>query len=184
MTDDDFNIMGVDPSLSATGLFFTAHDRGETIKTRPKDGDRRLVDIAGTLESMLAFWVPTFCVLEDLPISARAAGKTGMAHGVIREAILAEGLDYVTLPPATLKKAAVGSGRAEKGDMIDGYRAAYPGVQIDDDNQADAAWLAECGRALLGLPHKLAHPQSLDKYIDKLPGEIRTFREGVLASRS
>lgn len=172
MNSVDMNIMGIDPSLSATGVYVDEFSKAWTIKTKPKDGDRRLVHIAGDIENAIRFYQPNFYMLEDLPISARAAGKTGMAHGVIREAILAEGGDYVTLPPATLKKAAVGNGRAEKADMINGYAAAYPDTPIGDDNQADAAWLAECGKALLGLPDKLACPEALDKYRDRVPTHI------------
>lgn len=164
-------ILGIDPSLSASGYFDALRNEAATIKTKPARKDWRLLDIAGQLSDLLreTLTLVPLAVLEDLPISARAAGKTGMAHGVIRKVLLAEGIEYVTLPPATLKKAATGSGRAEKSDMINSYNKAYPDVVITDDNQADAAWLAECGKALLGLPNKLAHPESLDKYRDRVP---------------
>jgi len=167
-------IWGVDPSLSATGIFNANSGEAETIKTKLARGDYRLNDIAGRLDDLIAYWLgPSFFVLEDLPISARAAGKTGMAHGVIRATILDNGYEYITLPPATLKKAATGNGRAEKADMINGYAEAYPNIPIADDNQADAAWLAECGKAFLGVDHRLKCPEALDKYMDRVPMSLR-----------
>lgn len=176
-------IIGIDPSVTATGLFETASGRAQTIKTKAARGDARLHDISNALLNFLARCERyiTLAVLEDLPISARAAGKTGMAHGVIRERLISMHIDYITLPPATLKKAAVGSGKADKADMIEGYRAAYPDVTVTDDNQADAAWLAECGRAFLGMPHNLAAPEALDKYVDRLPDSIKNLRLEVAA---
>lgn len=162
-------IIGIDPSLTATGVYLDDCREAFTIKTKSKDGDRRLVQIRDMVDAIVLNRSHSLYVLEDLPISARAAGKTGMAHGVIRERILWYEDQYITLPPATLKKAAVGNGKAEKAAMIEGYRAAYPDVTITDDNQADAAWLAECGKALVGLPNKLACPEALDKYKDKVP---------------
>lgn len=162
-------IVGIDPSLTATGVYTDDNRKAFTIKTQASVGDRRLVHIRETIRLAMEWRRRPFVVMEDLPISARAAGKTGMAHGVIREVLQGLGCKYITLPPATLKKAAVGNGKAEKAAMIDGYRAAYPDVTITDDNQADAAWLAECGKALAGLPNKLACPEALDKYRDKVP---------------
>lgn len=173
---------GIDPSLNGSGLFWGPTGAGTTIKGYSHQGDARLLKIEAEVSLYLNTHRP-FVMIEDLPISARAGGITGMVQGVVRAAMMRRGIEYLAIPAATLKKAATNNGRAEKADMINGYRDAYPEARISDDNQADAAWLAECGKALLGLPHKLACPLALNKYVDKLPPVAAGIREEVLASR-
>lgn len=170
---------GIDPSLNGTGLYWAGLQMGETIKLTAKIGDMRLDLINSKVADYLGNY--EFVVIEDLPINAMGAGITGMVQGVVRLALLRAGVEYLGIPAATLKKAATNSGRADKAMMIAGYAEAYPEAMIADDNQADAAWLAECGKALLGLDHKLKCPAALDRYIPKLPPRVAAERERNLA---
>lgn len=52
---------------------------------------------------------------------------------------------YVAVSPASLKKWAAGHGHAKKPAMIAAARERCPGVEIKDDNQADAILLALWG---------------------------------------
>lgn len=45
----------------------------------------------------------------------------------------------------TLKKYATGNGRAAKGDMLKAAKEAYPAVEFEDDNHADAMLIAHWG---------------------------------------
>lgn len=154
----DLTVIGLDLSLTATGIAYT-DGTTVTIKTRPKEGDRRLLDIAeavrwavgegaGPLGSDVR---PTLAVLEDLPKHAMAAGITGMVHGVARAVLLDAGVPYALLAPATLKAFATGRGAGDKTPMV---MAAYKraGIEFADDNQCDAWWLRAAGLNWLGAP--------------------------------
>lgn len=159
-------VIGLDLSLTATGMV-RADGTGLTIKTKLKDGDRRLEQIYNAIAVQAQ--AGGLAVLEDLPYSARQAGVTGMVQGVARLALLSLGVRYAFLSPATLKKFATGNGRADKVDMAAAFLKHHgnkfatvgtaqfvAGVQLTDDNQVDAAWLRLAGRTRLGLEPLLA----------------------------
>lgn len=139
-------VIGIDPSLAATGV---ATETGAwTITTKAGDA-ARLQHIYQRINATLASaWGDGLAVVEDLPTHAHGAGLTGMAQGVIRLAIINNGMPYITVPAATLKKYATGKGNATKADM----RMAWfqrAGDDVRDDNQVDALWLRQIGLALL-----------------------------------
>lgn len=154
-------IIGVDPSLTATGIAYRSGDLATIPDSRAKADDRRLESIFTALRDIEA----DFAVIEDLPTHAQGAGKTGMAQGAVRIALLLAGVPYVTVTPAGLKTYATGKGNATKADM----RMAWyqrTGQDIRDDNQVDAAWLRALGldhakHALFALPAK--NRTALDK---------------------
>jgi Holliday junction resolvasome RuvABC endonuclease subunit len=110
---------------------------------------------------------PDLVMLEDLPTHAQGAGKTGMAQGVVRLALVLGGIKYVLVTPASVKKFATGSGNATKPDMrMEIFKRT--GTDIRDDNQVDAWWLRQMGlqhlgECDLGLPKK--HLSALDAVI-------------------
>jgi Holliday junction resolvasome RuvABC endonuclease subunit len=59
---------------------------------------------------------------------------------------------YLAVHSATIKLASTGSGRADKGVMMAAARTKYPGIDIIDDNHADALCLLEYVRAQLEDP--------------------------------
>lgn len=137
-------VLGLDLSLTATGVCLT-DGTTLTLKTRQKDGDRRLVVIADALTSMIGDGSTVdLAVVEDLPKHAMAAGITGMVHGVARAVLLRAGIPYALVVPATLKAFATGKGAGDKTPMA---MAAYKraGVEFGDDNQCDAWWLRAAG---------------------------------------
>lgn len=144
-------VLGLDLSLTATGVCLT-DGHTLTIKTRQKDGDRRLVHIADALTSMIGDGSSVdLAVVEDLPKHAMAAGITGMVHGVARAVLLRAGIPYALVVPATLKAFATGKGAGDKTPMV---MAAYKraGVEFGDDNQCDAWWLRAAGLDWYGQP--------------------------------
>lgn len=170
---NDANIVGLDLSLAATGVSI-CDGRLYTIKPK-KVGDRRLAEIAGTLQGfLLPMLGDPIVVMEDVPFGLRnaAAGALGMLHGAVRLALISDGVPYITVPPATLKTYATGRGNAQKADLrMELYRRTE--VDIRDDNQVDAAWLRLLGLDLLGRPEielPKVHRRALDKLV--IPQEV------------
>ncbi|MFD9212058.1 hypothetical protein ACFVY9_02860 [Streptomyces sp. NPDC059544] len=146
-------VIGLDLSLTSTGV---ALPDGTTyrIKTRDKDGDRRLLHIRDSIRDDLAEWQPHLAVIEDLPKHAMAAGITAKVHGAVLPELLDAGVPYAYIVPATLKSYACDNGRAEKADMT---AAAYlaDGAEFADDkggDQCDAWWLRAAGHDWAGEP--------------------------------
>lgn len=147
-------VVGIDPSLTATGL--AAPGGCITITTRAGD-PKRLQVIHDTV--FAAVDGADLAVIEDLPTHAHGAGLTGMAQGVIRLACIRADVPFATVPAATLKKFATGSGNAGKADMrMELYKRT--GLDLRDDNQVDAFWLRQAGLHLTGHPDAVALPKT------------------------
>lgn len=168
-------VLGLDPSLTATGVALPDGDL-ETIRPGPAElGDHRLLHLHEALVDRLDRQPrPTLAVVEDLPLHARAAGLVGMAQGVIRLVLVAWGVPTVAVPPATLKVYATGSGRATKADMrVELLKRT--GLDVRDDNQVDAAWLRLLGLDLAGHP-ELDLPKTHRRALAKLPAIEEVIR--------
>ncbi|MEU3447207.1 hypothetical protein AB0H29_08250 [Streptomyces thermolilacinus] len=146
-------VIGLDLSLTSTGV---ALPDGTTyrIKTRDKDGDRRLLHIRADIREDLAEHRPHLVVIEDLPRHALGAGVTAMVHGVVRAELADASVPYALVVPATLKAFACDNGRAEKAELA---AAAYlaAGVEFGSDpggDQCDAWWLRAAGHDWAGQP--------------------------------
>lgn len=157
-------VIGIDPSLTGTGI--TIGDTRLTVHTDSSEPDgARLARIYGTVVASCDIST-RLAIIEDLPTHGMGAGKTGMAQGVVRLALHAAHVPYVSVPPATLKKYATGSGNAGKADMrMALYQRA--GLDLRDDNQADAYWLMALGYQLLDQP-LIAVPAAQVKALAKL----------------
>lgn len=143
-------VIGLDLSITATGIAL-ADGQLLTVGGPAAMGDRRLVDIAARIDDAVQEHWPHLVVIEDLPTHAHGAGITGMVHGVARLTLLRRHIPYALVIPSTLKKYATGNGGASKSDMrMALYQRA--GLDIRDDNQADAAWLRAAGLDHLGEP--------------------------------
>ena len=140
-----------------------------TIRTDDLTGDQRLVRIHDRVTDLCDG--ARLAVIEDLPAHAMAAGKTGMAQGVVRLALLLARAQIITVTPATLKKYATGSGNATKSDM---RMALYQrtGLDLRDDNQVDAWWLRAIGCDLAAEPI-VSLPAGQRSALAKLPNPVR-----------
>jgi Holliday junction resolvasome RuvABC endonuclease subunit len=148
-------VLGLDLSLTATGIATWDGQPLSTLRTVAAEGDKRLRRIMVTVRAEAYDHVADepieLAVIEDLPTHAHSAGITGMVHGAVRVALMERGVPYALVPPATLKKYATGRGNATKPDM---RMALYQrtGLDIRDDNQVDAWWLRAAGLDHLGHP--------------------------------
>jgi Holliday junction resolvasome RuvABC endonuclease subunit len=153
-----FRVIGLDLSLTSTGV---ALPDGTTyrIKTRDKDGDRRLLHIRNNIRAALAEHRPHLAVVEDLPKHAMAAGLTAKVHGPVVCELLDAGVPYAYVVPATLKKFATDNGNATKRQMADAAYLAdgaeFPGdlnARGEGGDMCDAWWLRAAGHDWAGVP--------------------------------
>jgi Holliday junction resolvasome RuvABC endonuclease subunit len=141
-------VLGLDLSLTGTGI---AHIDGSTctVRTRGKDGDRRLIQIQDAVRAACAPGVD-LAVIEGLPThGAYMIGTLGVVHGAVRVVLAILGIPYVYIPVTTLKAYATGKGGADKAKMAAAALGAT-GLMFADDNQCDAWWLRMAGLDRLG----------------------------------
>lgn len=165
-------VIGLDLSITSTGVCRT---NGSTfrIKTRQKDGPRRMTQIRDVLAGEVAEQRPQLAVIEDLPMitgrmSIANLKRIASLHGVVQSVLVDADVPWAYVAPKTLKSFACDNGRAEKSDMA---AAAYlaAGAEFDDDkggDQADAWWLRAAGLDWCGLP-LFGLPQAQRDYLSK-----------------
>jgi Holliday junction resolvasome RuvABC endonuclease subunit len=136
-------VMGIDPSISATGLCLP-DGMLQVVGGDAALGDLRLAAIFEAVDLVCEQYEPDLAVIEDLPTHAHGAGITGMVQGVVRLALMRHSVPYAKVVPSTLKKYATGDGRADKSDL---RMALYQRAAIDErnDNKVDAWWLRHMG---------------------------------------
>ncbi|MGO4630541.1 hypothetical protein AB4225_06290 [Streptomyces sp. 2RAF24] len=146
-------VLGLDLSLTSTGVCLPDGSTAR-IKTRQRDGDRRIVQVRDFVRAAIAGERPHVAVIEDLPKHAMAAGLTAKVHGPVVCELLDAGVPYAYVVPATLKSYACDHGSADKSRMA---AAAYlaAGVEFASDpggDQCDAWWLRAAGLDHYGEP--------------------------------
>jgi crossover junction endodeoxyribonuclease RuvC len=141
--------LGVDSSLRATGLckLSTAGDVDhlETVHTKGLKGAARLAYVEQRVLRLLDH--VTFVIIEGYSYNSiskhHALGEVG---GAIKLALYKHNVAYLEVSPAALKKFALGNAQASKEAMVEA--AQRGGVDAQDDNQADAFFLASIARCL------------------------------------
>ncbi|MFE5658331.1 crossover junction endodeoxyribonuclease RuvC [Streptomyces sp. NPDC056517] len=148
-------VTGLDLSITSTGV---CRPDGSTfrIKTRAKDGPRRLQHIRDVLACEIAAQGPILAAVEDLPTKMHASSLKiiGALHGVVQLALLDAGVPWVYIAPATLKAYACDNGRADKPELAAAAHLAA-GVEFVDDkggDQCDAWWLRAATHEHYGQP--------------------------------
>lgn len=141
--------LGVDQSLNATGICRLAQDGSiqamATVNPEGRLDAQRLFFIKRTVTSFAADI--KFAALEGYSYdSVGRVFELGEIGGVIKTLLVELGIGFVVVPPVQLKKFATGTTYASKEAMIEAAKEAKAAVG-DDDNQADAFFLARIARA-------------------------------------
>jgi crossover junction endodeoxyribonuclease RuvC len=188
--------VGLDLSLSATGVA-VAHP-GEvpysiTIKSDPVENARypathaRLVDITARI---LAF-VEQHTTEGDrivFNIEEPAISATGKKMVHIRDGLwwmvyhfAAKRGVIVTTQIQHLKQYATNNGGASKEAMLLAAERAFPDVEVANNNEADAAWLAAMVMRSLGHPFELSPQRCYPGYLSKVlwPAWVSAYRDSL-----
>lgn len=111
----------------------------------------RFIRFNAWLEEMFAYIAPHVVTYELA--HHRGGAPTVLLVGMttrVDEFCARHGIEHAAVHSATLKKSATGSGRAEKGAMIEAAKKLYPWIEILSDDHADALMLLACFEKQIG----------------------------------
>lgn len=148
--------IGIDPGTSCG--WAVLNDKGERLASgvwdlksrRHEGGGFRYVRARALLGKLLDVYGAEVVAYEEV----RSHAGTSAAHvygglvAVITGLCEEREFPYQGQPVGTVKKLATGKGNASKAAMVAAAQARWPGCG-DDDNEADALWIAEAARVAL-----------------------------------
>jgi len=147
-------LIGLDPGLERTGWGVVAaegnrllHIASGHIATRPADPlCARLAQLFAALEAVIVAHAPQAAAVEETYVNAnpRSTLKLGQARGVVLLAASRCRAEVGQYPPATIKKAVVGTGSADKAQVHAMVRILLPGCAPATPDAADALAVAIC----------------------------------------
>jgi crossover junction endodeoxyribonuclease RuvC len=150
-------ILGVDPGLNRCGWGLVmsegsrlSHVAHGVIKPPPQQQlASRLHDVFEGLSAVIEQYQPHEAAVEETFVNsnARAALVLGQARGVALAAAARRGLVVAEYAPATIKKAVVGSGAADKTQISFMVRRLLPTAGEVTADAADALGVALCHAA-------------------------------------
>jgi crossover junction endodeoxyribonuclease RuvC len=145
-------VLGIDPGSHVTGWGLVEavpggarHVASGVSMPRSRGSARRLGELADSLDRLLDEWRPDAVAMERafMGRNAMSALKLGEVRGALLAVAGRRGIDVVDYPPATVKVAVAGSGRAEKGAVAIGVRHMLGGRHEAGDS-TDALAVALC----------------------------------------
>jgi crossover junction endodeoxyribonuclease RuvC len=120
-------VLGIDPGMAAWGFGVVERDGGRVslvehgwLRTPASERlELRLKQIHDDVAELLARFEPEAVAIEESFVGAdpRTALSVGQARGAMLVACAAAGVACVEYPPATIKQAVCGYGRADKGQV-------------------------------------------------------------------
>jgi crossover junction endodeoxyribonuclease RuvC len=147
-------LIGFDPGLRATGwgvvdvdgarLRHVANGVATTDARRPTA--ERLAQLHDQLSEVIQRYAPEAAAIEETFVNKNAVStlKLGLARGVVLLVPARAGLAVAEYAANAVKKAVVGVGHAEKGQVQMMVRRLLPGVAIAGPDAADALAVAIC----------------------------------------
>lgn len=168
-------VMGIDPSLTSTGLAIIAPSgRVQALRrivTKPSgDTIRDRLHRLQRIIDQIPFNVPSLAVIEGPSYGNRhghqhdRAGLWWQLVGTLH----AHRCTILEVPPTVRAKYATGKGTAGKDAVIAATVRRFPTLNIDGNDVADALTLAAIGRRLLGHPIDDPMPKVNLAALDKL----------------
>lgn len=153
-------IIGLDPGLACTGWGIVAksgsrlsHIANGQVKTDSNAPlAERLVTLDRELTDVILSYRPDAGAVEEVFVNTNAQStlKLGQARGVCLLAIARSGLPVAEYATSLVKKALVGTGRAEKAQVQAMLKVLLPGVKLAGADAADALAVAITHANMLG----------------------------------
>jgi crossover junction endodeoxyribonuclease RuvC len=145
-------VLGLDPGLGTTGWGLIEADgnrlrhvaNGQLKTDRSDELARRLADLAGQLETLIADRGPDTAAVEEVFVNKNPQStlKLGQARGVVIMIAAKSGMSVGEYAARLVKKAVVGTGNAEKAQVHAMVARLLPGAKIAGPDAADALAVA------------------------------------------
>lgn len=178
-------IIGIDPSLTSTGLAQIQSGECHTARVTSKAPPTHLKDdwnlrderLTGLVRSVLSYCrhtaVPTSTlVVMETPAYSKIAGHSHDRSGFwwrLFSELRAQGFTMYPLTPQHRMKYATGKGNAQKDIVLAAAIRRYPWLEITGNDVADAVILADIAARLDGQPLLSQLPPKACWPLDKLP---------------
>lgn len=151
------NVVGVDPSISSTGVARIAPDGIQVIRVKSKptsdDTSARLTRLRDQASRVALLVKGADLIVMEGPAFGKNNAMTHMLAGFWW--LLAHGLEktapIAVVAPGTLKKFATGKGNASKDEVLAAAVRGFPDVNVTGNDEADALALAALGAVHLGV---------------------------------
>ncbi len=146
-------VLGIDPGLRNLGWGVIdvagsrlTHVANGVCRSDGDDLSERLLSLFNQLSEIVARFVPDTAAVEQTFVNKDGAGtlKLGQARGIAMLVPARAGLSIGEYAPNTVKKAVVGVGHADKGQIGHMVRLQLPGAEIAGADAADALAIAIC----------------------------------------
>lgn len=141
----DVRVVGVDPSLTATGVAFVYGGKLQTALLSPPKtvkGSARLVWFYTQFIELLDASQAELVAIEGYAYGANARQHAlGELGGILKLAMRLKRQDFVVVPPTVLKKFATGKGNADKSIVAKELFKKF-GIDLNNTDEVDAAGLA------------------------------------------
>lgn len=138
------SILGIDPSLTSTGLCVIDHNGAlieSTTLGSKKTGPARLIELRDALDAYFKRTMPTVCALEGYSFGSKHAREAVAEWGGLIRVLLYEWkIPTLIVPPMTLKKFVLPSaGNLQKNRIaLESYKRWNVSFQTDDECDAHA----------------------------------------------
>ncbi len=146
-------VLGIDPGLRNLGWGVIdvagarlSHVANGIIHSEGTELAARLLSLYRALQQVIATHGPTAAAVEQTFVNKDGAGtlKLGQARGIALLAPAAAGIEVGEYAPNAVKKAVVGVGHADKGQIARMVSYQLPGVVLAGPDAADALAIAIC----------------------------------------
>ncbi len=159
-------VLGIDPGLQSTGWGIIdvvgsklRHVANGECKTKTGPLPARLVSLFEQITDVIARFDPTDAAVEQTFVNRDGAGtlKLGQARGIAVLVPAQAGMAVGEYAPNAVKKAIVGVGHADKGQVAHMVRLYLPGVTLAGADATDALAIAMCHAHHLQSSQRLNH---------------------------
>lgn len=170
-------VLGIDPSthtgVAVVGSGKTIHFTDE-IEFKKDTGFERASKIVGRVLSVYEAQKPDLVVLEDMFIGHASSALTVVQIGtMIRYFLWQEGIQYLDVSAASLKKFVTGKGNSKKEEVMM-YVLKHWGFASPTNNIADAVGLAMFGLCALEDGFQKAQDEVVKKVISLAKPEVKS----------
>lgn len=147
-------ILGIDPGLQHTGWGVVSYNNshlkflgGGVIHSKRTDSmSKRLETLHDGITEVIQYFKPTSIGIEEVYVNVnpRTSLKLGQARGMGILAAAKNNVEIFEYSPKEIKKALVGTGKAEKEQVSFMVNTLLPGVKMESKDMSDALAVAIC----------------------------------------